>query len=60
MRELSVIYDCSWIIQGHAPFQKVSQVVLRYPSSDSPFGFPLFSPSDKFTIQIPLEIECQK
>ena len=60
MRELSVIYDCSWIIQGPAPFRKVSQVVLRYPSSDSPFGFPLFSPSDKFTIQIPLEIECQK
>ena len=55
MRELSVIYDCSWIIQGQAPFQKVSQVVLStrgvaYQSSDSPFGFPLFSPSDKFTM----------
>ena len=28
MRELGVIYDCSWIIQGQALFQKVFQVVL--------------------------------
>ena len=28
MRELSVIYDCSWIIQRQALFQKVLQVAL--------------------------------
>ena len=28
MRELSVMYNCSWIIQGQALFQNVFQVVL--------------------------------
>ena len=46
MRELSVIYDCSWIIRGQALFQKVSQVVLRYLRSTrvvvAPSDFPYF------------------
>ena len=66
MRELSVIYDCSWIIQSS--IIQVSQVALRYPRStrvviapsDFPFGF---SPSDKSLFNSPFprtKIECQK
>ena len=63
MRELSVIYDCSWIIQGQAPFQKV----LRYPRSTlvviAPSDFPYFHLRINSLFNSPLsrtKIECQK
>ena len=38
MRELSVIYDCSWIIQSQALFQKVFQVVTLFMRDEIPKG----------------------
>ena len=67
MRELSIIYDCSWIIQGQAPFQKVSQVVLRYPRSTrvviAPSDLPNFHLRINSLFISPFsrtKIECQK
>ena len=67
IREQSLIYDYSWIIQGQAPFQKVSQVTLRYPRSTRV----VIAPSDLLYFHLRInslcnspfartKIECQK
>ena len=64
MQELSVITDSSW---GQAPFQKVSQVVLRYQRSTrvviACLDFPYFHLRINSLLDSPFsrtKIECQK